>query len=43
MAEAYKDIGKSFRWMGNKLGSDESSIRYYCNNIGRKKEKRRSK
>ena len=40
MVEAYKDIGKSFRWIGNKLGIHESSIRYYCTNIGRKKEKR---
>jgi len=39
MVEAYKDIGKLFRWIGNKLGMHESSIRDYCNNIGRKKEK----
>jgi len=39
MVEAYKYIGTSFRWIGNKLGRHGSSIRYYCNNIGRKKEK----
>jgi len=37
VVEAYKDIGKSFRQIGNKLGRNESSIRYYCNNIRRKR------
>ena len=36
VVEAYKDIGKSFRWIGNKLGRHEISIRHYCNNIDRK-------
>ena len=40
MVKAYKNIGKSFSWIGNKLGGHESSIRYYCNNIGSKKENR---
>ena len=40
MVEACKDMGKSFRWVGNKLGRYDNSIRYDCNNIRRKKEKR---
>ena len=35
MVEAYKNIGKSIRWMRNNLGRHVS-----CNNIGRKKKKR---
>jgi len=42
MVEAYKinKVGKFSRWIWNKLGRHESSIRYYCNNIGWKKKKR---
>lgn len=40
MIEAYKDQGKSFRWIGKKIGRHESSIRYYINNVGRTKQKR---
>ena len=43
MVKAYKDMGKSFRWIGNKLERHESSIRRYCNNIGSKNEKRERK
>ena len=39
MIEAFKEEGRSNRWIANKLGKDESSIRYYLKNKKEKKKK----
>jgi IS30 family transposase len=40
MIDAFKGEEKSNRWIANKLGRDESSIRYYLKNKEKKMEKR---
>lgn len=40
MIDAFKGEEKSNRWIANKLGRDESSIRYYLKNKEKKREKR---
>lgn len=40
MIQAYHDAGKSNRWIGTKLGKDESCIRYFLKNKNKEKKKR---
>lgn len=40
MIHAYHDAGKSNRWIGTKLGKNESSIRYFLKNENNGKKKR---